>query len=357
MNIVSALKDDFEFYILTSAYDLGDFEPYNNVTINEWYDQEGVFLKYMDRQILNNTTIRQNILEINPDMLYLNSLFSKRFTLLPLLIAKSSGYPVVLAPRGMLGDGALEIKRGKKSTFLFFAKLLRLYSRITWHASTTEEEKEIRRRFGKKSRIKIAQNIAISQKFKLEEVLNSKKTGSMRFIFVSRIAIKKNLHLAIQALKQVTSKVPIEFHIYGNIEEPQYWEMIEGELTQTEGLIIEYKGVVPPAELPEIFMNANFLILPTKHENYGHAIVEAWSNGCPVIISKNTPWKNLNDQNLGWDVDLKNFDNLVTALQEAVDLDFTSYISQVTSSFNYFKDVITDNEIIEANRKLFADGN
>ena len=38
--------------------------------------------------------------------------------------------------------------------------------------------------------------------------------------------------------------------------------------------------------------------------------------------------ENLNVQNLGWDVDLKNFDNLVNALQEAVDLDFASYVAR-----------------------------
>ena len=42
-NIVSALKDDFEFYILTSAYDLGETEPYPDVTVNEWFDQDGLF--------------------------------------------------------------------------------------------------------------------------------------------------------------------------------------------------------------------------------------------------------------------------------------------------------------------------
>ncbi|UKN02079.1 glycosyltransferase [Paracrocinitomix mangrovi] len=356
-NMVNAMKDDFEFYILTSAFDLGEDTPYDTVKINEWFDNDGVFIKYLDKDLLNRLAIRRNILEIAPDILYLNSLFSKKFTLFPLMTARRNGISVVLAPRGMLGFESLEIKKGKKSTFINIAKLVGFYGKVTWHASTDVEAADIRKKFGSKSKIKIAQNIPISTKLELKEILNNRKPGKVRIVYISRISIIKNLHLAIQAVKQVASENPVEFHIYGNIEEPEYWEKHESELIDTEKIKIEYKGVAKPTELTEIYKNANYLILPTKHENYGHAIVEAWAHGCPVIISRNTPWKNLNIQGLGWDVDLKNFDNLIGAVQEAVDLDFASYTTMVTASYNYFKDVILDNDIIEANRQLFKNAN
>lgn len=357
VNIVNALKDDFEFYILTSAYDLGEIEPYSDVLLNQWFDEDGVFIKYLDRTILNSGAIQRNILEIDPDVLYLNSLFSRLFTLTPLFLARRKGYKVILAPRGMLGEGALEIKKAKKKSFVLISRLLGMYRKVRWHASTVEEKNEILNNFGKKSKISIAQNIPVGQKLKLDSILDKKKTGEVRFIFVSRISVKKNLHLAVLAMKQIKSKTKIHFDIYGNIEDAEYWDKLNNEMDNTDTLTITYKGVVPPSELPNIYANADYLLLPTKHENYGHAIVEAWSNACPVIISRNTPWKNLYVQNLGWDVDLKNFDNLVSAIQEAVDLDFTTYISQCTASYNYFRDVICDNEIIEANRKLFKNEN
>lgn len=356
-NIVSALKEDFEFYILTSAYDLGESEPYRNVLLNEWFDRDGLFLKYLDKKVLSQGAIKRNILEISPDVIYLNSLFSKNFTLYPMLTARRMGIKVVLAPRGMLGPGALELKKRKKKSFLLISKIIGVYKKVLWHASTNEELEEIRAVFGKKARVTVAQNIPVGQKLKLETILDTKRTGNVRFIFVSRIAVKKNLHLAIMALQQAKLNIPCTFDIYGNIEDQAYWDSFKDEITKNEWLEISYKGVVPPSELPEIYANADFLLLPTKHENYGHVIVEAWSNGCPVIISRNTPWKNLNVQNLGWDVDLKNFDNLVNAIQEAIDLDFTSYVAQCTASYNYFRDVISDAEVIEANRKLFVDEN
>ncbi|MCB9223982.1 MAG: glycosyltransferase [Crocinitomicaceae bacterium] len=356
-NIVNTLKDDYEFYILTSAYDLGETQPYINVPLNEWYDSDGLFLKYLDRKMLSSGAIRRNILEVNPDLIYLNSLFSKRFTLLPLITARSKGYPVLLAPRGMLGGESLHIKKSKKSTFLAISRLVGLYKKVTWHASSVIEAEDIRKKFGKKARVRIAQNIPVGQKLKLDEILKSKNVGDAKFLYMSRIAPIKNLHLAIQAIKQIKSERNVVFKIYGNIEDQEYWDTFKDEIGDFGKIKIEYCGVAKPTELHEIYLESDYLILPTKHENYGHAIVEAWSNGCPVIISKNTPWKNLHVQNLGWDIQLKNFDNLVAAVQEAVDTDFTTYVSQVRACYTYFKDVICDQEVVEANRKLFSDEN
>ena len=46
------------------------------------------------------------------------------------------------------------------------------------------------------------------------------------------------------------------------------------------------------------------MVLPTLGENYGHVIVESFSVGLPIILSKKTPWLNLASKHLGWDLDL-----------------------------------------------------
>ena len=48
-------------------------------------------------------------------MVYLNSLFDYRFTILPLLVTRviARKIPVVLAPRGELSASALALKRGR----------------------------------------------------------------------------------------------------------------------------------------------------------------------------------------------------------------------------------------------------
>ena len=353
VNIVAALKDDFEFYILTSAYDLGETEPYEGIETDKWMDQGDIFIKYMSKKNLNTSSIKGNIKEIQPDAIYLNSLFSKLFTLTPLSIARRKNIAVILAPRGMLGKGALQIKATKKKVFLSLSRLVGLYRKITWHASTTEEEAEIKKAFGNRVKVVIAQNIPMSQKLSLDYIMDRKKTGVIRFVFISRIARKKNLKLAIECLKKCKTDTEAYFDIYGNIEEKDYYDSFKEEIKDHGQIKIAYKGVLRPSELHYVYADADFLVLPTLHENYGHAIVEAWSNGCPVIISTNTPWKNLRIKDVGWDVNIDDPENLVKALQEGIDLDFTSYITMVRASYNYFKDHISDSEVMLANKKLF----
>ncbi len=353
-NIVNALKDEFEFYVLTSAFDLGETEPYPDIELDQWFDKDGVMIKYMSRENMKAAAIKGNILEIDPDILYLNSLFSKLYTLVPMTLVKK--IPIIIAPRGMLGAGALEIKKVKKSIFLKFTKLMRFYKRVTWHASTIEEEKEIRAAYGANADIVVAQNIPTAQQLQLEDIVKKRHTGVVRFLFISRIAKKKNLHLAVQALRQVKSEQPVEFHIYGNVEDEAYFKKIQGHIKDYDNISIAYKGPLNPALVPTTFLYADYFILPTKHENYGHAIVESWANGCPVIVSRNTPWRELRVRNLGWDVDITEPKALLKAVQEAIDLNAEEYLSMVRESYAFFKEEISDQEIIEANRKLFYNG-
>ena len=356
-NIVNAFKNEFEFYILTSAFDLGENEPYEDVLLNQWHDQDGVFIKYLDKNLLNSSAISGNIREVAPDVIYLNSLFSRVFTLIPLAIARKLKIKTIIAPRGMLGKASLNIKTTKKQSFLKLSRLLGWYKNVIWHASTEQEKDDIVKAFGKKANVVVAQNIPISQQLEIKNILNRKKTGKVKIVYISRIAIIKNLNLAIDAIKRVQTTQKVEFDIYGNIEDEDYFNSFKKDIKKHKCVSIQYKGVLNPNDIAETYANADFMILPTMHENYGHAIVEAWSNGCPVIISRNTPWKNLRVQDLGWDVDISDPKNLTTAVKEGIELDFTSYIQMVRASYNYFANKICDEEILEANRKMFNDEN
>ena len=60
----------------------------------------------------------------------------------------------------------------------------------------------------------------------------------------------------------------------------------------------------------------DLFLFPSGGENYGHVIAESLSSGTPVLISKNTPWLDLESQNLGWDIDLKDMDSFVEIIEK-----------------------------------------
>ena len=47
------------------------------------------------------------------------------------------------------------------------------------------------------------------------------------------------------------------------------------------------------------------MYLPTTGENFGHAIMESFLNGRPVIISDRTPWLELEAKGVGWSLPLE----------------------------------------------------
>ena len=55
------------------------------------------------------------------------------------------------------------------------------------------------------------------------------------------------------------------------------------------------------ASVQLIFSDADIFLFPTRGENFGHAIAEALSVGCPVAISQNTIWTEfINENNCGY---------------------------------------------------------
>src|SRR5690554_5181469 len=104
-NLVQALKLDFEFNIVTSNQDV-DGEQLE-VVPNEWTEYEGIRLIYLTKEMQSPKVYRAIFDELKPDVIYYNSLFSKKFTLMPYWALKKCKCTHLIAPRGMLGKGAL----------------------------------------------------------------------------------------------------------------------------------------------------------------------------------------------------------------------------------------------------------
>lgn len=125
-NIVETLHAHFQFYILTSDRDLGDTQPYAGITLNRWVSSShAVNIFYSSPELLNAAHVKDIIQQLQPDIIYCNSMFSKNFTLLPLWVLQKMKYSgsVILAPRGMLHAGAMRQKIVKKKIFLFLFRL------------------------------------------------------------------------------------------------------------------------------------------------------------------------------------------------------------------------------------------
>lgn len=346
-NIVNSLSKEFDFNIVTSDRDLGNKSSYKGIELDTWMKKENYNIIYLSPG-KRDQWIKDIILQNNYDIYYLNSLFSKNFAVKPLLILNKVNEQLnfIIAPRGQLGKGALSIKPIKKKLFLTLAKILGFYNKVIWHATNEEEKKEIIKNIGINSKVKIASNISFC--FVQEKEIKKSK-NNLKLVFFSRISPKKNLLYALSLIKNIDN---VELDIYGVLEDKNYWEKCNSFILSKK-INANYKGEITPINVNSVLSNYHFFLFPTLHENYGHVIAEALTSGCGLIISNNTPWSYLEDNGIGWDIDLDNQEKFISVIKHCLSIDQNEYNKIRNSCYNYVKKEINMIKEIEDTRQLF----
>jgi glycosyltransferase involved in cell wall biosynthesis len=354
-NLVENLSDRIDFYIVAADRDLGDQKPFKNIKTNEWLKVGKAKVYYVNPTKLTLKKAAEIINSVNYDLIYLNSFFSYKFTTVPIIlrkIKKISNKQIIIAPRGQFSPGALGLKSGKKNLYLKVTKALGLYKGIKWHATADTERKDIEAVFSKGEMITIANNLTANYDDLNYEKSIVKDKGKINIVFVSRVHPKKNLQKAIEFLQTIRGE--IQFNIYGPIEDKDYWSECEREIESLpENIRVSYKGLVDHEQIIDVFKANHVFLFPTLGENFGHVISEALIGTCPVIISDQTPWRDLERKQVGWDIGLSDEKKFTKVLQFCVDLDDREYKILSKNSFQYGKDTSNNKEDLKKNYNLF----
>jgi glycosyltransferase involved in cell wall biosynthesis len=332
-NMVEHVGDRFEFMIAALDRDFMSNTPYPSIERNAWNRVGKASVFYASQ--LSSRNIVSLIRESAPDILYLNSFFGR--STVKTLILRRLRYildiPVVLAPHGEFSVGALEIKARKKRAYVGLARKLDLCRDVVWHASTAWEEKEIKDTIGPRCHTHIAPELTPlpPPEDATPSPRPNKSSGELRLVFLSRITPKKNLLQALDIVRAAPGDIALD--IFGPIEDQAYWrECLREIYNQPRKNRVRYCGMVPHAKVWETLSRYQMFFLPTLGENFGYAILEALTVGCPVVISDRTPWRNLAVQRVGWDVPLDKPERWQGALREAVAMDNATYASFSTAA-------------------------
>lgn len=228
-----------------------------------------------------------------------------------------------MSPRGEFSPGALAIHPRRKKIYISIFRKLGLHRRVIWAASTEIEECDIRREFDRDGKmnckIMLACDIPAASIPDIPRT-RKKRAGELRIVLISRVSRKKNIDTAIRLLQGIPGKVV--FNIVGPIEDQTYWEECQKEISALpKSAAVNYLGYATHEEVLEHFASHDLMFFPTHGENYGHVIFEALAMGCPVLISDQTPWRNLEAAGVGWDISLNHPERFREALQRCVDAD------------------------------------
>ena len=332
-SVCTLLHDRAEFYIVALDHDVGLEKRFDNIEPG-WNQRENCSVYYLSKNDLNNRVLSNLIAEVNPDFLYINSLFSYPFVIPALKYSQRLGIPVLLAPRGQLCKNAFK-KKIKKLCYLFFFKKL-FGGKNVFYQYTSEEEFHSILKYLPVSRDRLMHlpnipNIKINPPKK-----SIKIKGSLRIVFLSRIHSKKNLLGAIDCLNGVDGNV--EFNIYGPKEDLSYWKLCLDRIAKLPANIeVNYCGTVDYDSVFTVFSNHDIFLFPSFSENYGHVIAESLLSGCPVLISDQTPWSPFFDEGVGWAYQLDDIAGFTKTLNTLVLMDAEEYltISNKCSDFVY----------------------
>jgi glycosyltransferase involved in cell wall biosynthesis len=354
VNMVENFKDKFQFYVIARDND-GDGIPYDNIKINQWNDVEGAQVFYLQKENAGFSKLRELILNVKPDAIYLNSVFST-LTVLLLILRRLKLIPeieIVLAPEGELSKGALEFKSYKKIPFVKLAKSLGLYRNLIWKTTAELEKQETERFKGSGGHIFIAPNMPSRDLLNgyRQDLKPKKKAGEAKMIFLSRFMRKKNFKWLTDNLKNFRENLTID--IYGPLEDEQYWKETQASIKNLpENIKVEYKGLLEYEKVTSKLFEYHFFILPTLGENFGHVFIEALAAGCPLLISDRTPWLELSEKNIGWDLPLEKPQAWIDKVSYCIGLDDISYTELSSSSRKYAEQWLSDPQVSEDTLKV-----
>jgi len=357
VNTIDHLCDEFEFKIVTRDRDLGDDKPYPDIKINQWQQVGNAKVHYLSPQLNTIKGIFSIIASTPHHVLYLNSFFDP-LTIKALLnrkLHRSTFKPVIVAPWGEFGWASLKQKYPKKFIFIQLARLVGLYRNVIWRASSEFEATDIIKVMKIKSNaIHITEDLPIKNIPDVSDINfePSSNSGSLRIIFLSRISREKNLDYALRILKKVKSR--IIFDIYGPAENTVYWNECRELISQLPANVkVNYLGRVDADQVVHIFSLYDLFLFPTGGEAYGHVIAECLTAGTPVLTSTETPWRNLQDDGLGWDMDLTQEESFVEVIENFVLLNDKERVKKRLKIKSKVAERLFDPRVLETNRQLF----
>lgn len=149
---------------------------------------------------------------------------------------------------------------------IFLARISKIFASGSLHKALLDS-------LSFKGQVAITKGVGIIRK----PAIRLRRDGKVknRIVYVGRLSPEKNLDKVIHVINELPW---LQFDIYGVGSQEQNLKKIA-----IENVI--FHGGIPNSKLEEIFVNADFFILPSKSEPWGLVVEEALYFDLPVIVS------------------------------------------------------------------------
>jgi len=347
-----ALDDEFTF--LRVSLDRPAGQGAALIESGRWFDGPAGAVRYCSPSPvrLGARGLADILRSTHYDLLLLNGFHDREFTI-PALILRKLGLaparPTIVSPRGEFSSAARALKSGRKLAYGILARQFRLLDDVWLHATSAEELEDIRRGFPFAKGYLTAPNV---RKLGAPPTHIAATGGVCRLLFLARIARVKNLDLALKALTQVRAEVA--FDIYGPKEDGRYWAECEALIAALPpNVSVRYGGEIANEAVPGALAHYDLLLLPSRSENFGHAIFEALSCGVPALIGDATPWRRLESDAAGWDLSLDDPRAFARKIDGFAAMDATARARLRAGARARAERWVRDSDAVEQTRRMF----
>ena len=117
--------------------------------------------------------------------------------------------------------------------------------------------------------------------------------------------------------------------------------------------LVRYHGEIDHENVHQALAAHDLFFLPTRGENYGHVIFEALAAGLPVLISDQTPWRNLEALGVGWDLPLMAEEKFCAVIEAQAALNDEARAAQRHRAQEYARSIAMDQQVLSDNLALF----
>lgn len=137
-------------------------------------------------------------------------------------------------------------------------------------------------------------------------------------LFLGRLGEEKGLMFLLDAWKAIDHK-----NWKLTIAGPSwlgYSELLKAKV-KDEGITdVDFPGNANEKVKDELYRAADLFILPSPTENFSMVVLDALAYGVPVICTKGTPWKCIEENKCGWWIEPNSVEAIRVALEEAMSL-------------------------------------
>jgi glycosyltransferase involved in cell wall biosynthesis len=227
------------------------------------------------------------------DLVHITSIFSFP-TLTAARTAAKAGVPYLISPRGSLQSYALRQKQWKKWPYWALIERGNLSRAAAVHATSEIERDDVLRILPE------AEVFAVANGTDDVPDTGAKARNPRQIVFLGRLHPHKGFDVLVPALARVTREIRDVQTVIAGPDEVGEWSRIERLAASMEPRPrIRYVG---PADGPERFRllaESAVFVLASHGESFGMAVVEAMACGTPVVVSRNCPWRLIEEKGAG----------------------------------------------------------